>query len=119
MLIARRSRLRSMNGRSAMSISKLSLPLLAERPVPEVKAVLKLLPVVVERPAPAVNKALRLYLGPTSVPDYRRTRRSPASRLHSAAIRSIRFGSLFLTLPTRGLTGQQVIFILPMREPRT
>jgi hypothetical protein len=31
-------------------------------------------------------------------------------RVHSAAIASITLGSLFLTLPTRGLTGQQVIF---------
>ena len=29
---------------------------------------------------------------------------------HWAAIGSIKFGSLFLTLPTRGLTGQHVMF---------
>jgi hypothetical protein len=35
--------------------------------------------------------------------------REPSAQVHSAEIGSIRLGSLFLTLPTRALTGQQTI----------
>ena len=50
------------------------------------------------------------HLGTTGERREDQKRGEPSMQVHCAEIASIRLGSLFLTLPTRGLTGQHVIF---------